>query len=409
MRSCGIQVVACVVCFSAVLPAQDKTVLVNVRDLGAVGDGQTDDTKAIQQAIDRVAGTGGKVLLPASRQPYMIRDALTIKASNIELYGPGATIKMADHAIDGKVVDCIQVVGTEKNVIHDVVIRGLVVDANYWEQKNSYNPRGIDTDWATRVLIDRVTIHRAFVGLTFGMGVTHSEARDCLITQWHNDAYDASGDGRSGSCHHIRFVRCRAINSPNQADGGLSGNRDDAWELEDGCFDVDLIDCVVENAGGTGFGVRNHASTERVDTRNIRFVRCRADGLKSRGFYVRGGTDRVTVTNITLEGCQSDSRCTFYQGAQGIRFQGGNFTGPVLIGMASDSQASRDLQDAPAQNVLMKGTHFDVLKINLQAGFQGKLRYLPRVQGDQVQVRKQLEVFGRREQLQLRDSQWPKP
>ncbi|MEO2023943.1 MAG: glycosyl hydrolase family 28-related protein [Pirellulaceae bacterium] len=409
MGYCGIQTFACLVCLAAVAPGAQAATVVNVRDLGAVGDGRTDDTKAIQRAIDQVAKTGGRVLLPPSRHAYMIHDALTIRASNTELYGPGATIKMADHAIDGKVIDCVEIVGTEKAVVRNVIIRGLTIDANYWQQENSYNPRGIDSDWATRVLIDKVTIQRAFVGLTFGMGVTHSEARDCLVTQWHNDGYDASGDGLSGSCHHIRFVRCRAVNSPNETDGGLAGSRDDAWELEDGCFDVELVDCVVENAGGTGFGVRNHASTKRVDTRNIRFLRCRATGLKSRGFYVRGGTDLVTVTNVMLENCQSDSRCTFYQGTQGIQIKGGKFTGPVLIGMAADNKLSRDLANAPAQTVTLEGVRFDVLKLNLQAGAQGKMRYLPIVRGKEVQVLKQLEVFGKRERLQLTDSQLPAP
>ena len=400
---------ACLACLAA--PGQDQQPVkeINVRDLGAVGDGQTDDTPAIQRAIDQLAKSGGRVVLPPSKKPYLIRTALTIQASNIELYGPGATIKMADHAIDGKVIDCVEIVGTEKKIIRNITIRGLTIDANYWEQKDSYNPRGIDSDWATKVLIDKVTIQRPFVGLTFGMGVTHSEARDCVITQWHNDAYDASGDGRSGSCHHIRFVRCQAIDSPNQRDGGLSGSRDDAWELEDGCFDVELVDCLVKNAGGTGFGVRNHSSPTRVDTRNLRFLRCRATGLKSRGFYVRGGTDLVTITNVTLVDCQSDSVCTFYQGAQGIQIKGGKFSGPVLLGMAADNPVSRDLANAPAQSVRLEGVEFAILKINLQPGTQGKLRYQPSVKGEKVQITKQLEVFGSREHLQLRDSQIPTP
>jgi len=115
------------------------------------------------------------------------------------------------------------------------------------------------------------------------------------------------------------------------------------------------------------------------------------------------------VTNVTLENCQSDSRCTFYQGTQGIQIKGGKFTGPVLIGMAADNKLSRDLANAPAQTVTFEGVQFDVLKLNLQAGAQGKMRYLPMVQGKEVQVLKQLEVFGKRERLQLTDSQLPAP
>ncbi len=36
----------------------------NVKDYGALGNGTTDDTAAIQSAIDAVAANGGKVLIP---------------------------------------------------------------------------------------------------------------------------------------------------------------------------------------------------------------------------------------------------------------------------------------------------------------------------------------------------------
>jgi polygalacturonase len=44
--------------------------VVNVKDKGAKGDGRTDDTEAIQAAIDDVAGTGGTVLVPGGT--YMV-------------------------------------------------------------------------------------------------------------------------------------------------------------------------------------------------------------------------------------------------------------------------------------------------------------------------------------------------
>jgi polygalacturonase len=44
--------------------APTSSPLVNVKGMGAKGDGGTDDTAAIQVAIDEVAGTGGTVLVP---------------------------------------------------------------------------------------------------------------------------------------------------------------------------------------------------------------------------------------------------------------------------------------------------------------------------------------------------------
>ena len=50
--------------------APTSPLVVNVKDKGAKGDGRTDDTEAIQAAIDDVGGTGGTVLVPGGT--YMV-------------------------------------------------------------------------------------------------------------------------------------------------------------------------------------------------------------------------------------------------------------------------------------------------------------------------------------------------
>jgi Pectate lyase superfamily protein len=57
----------------------------NVKDHGAKGDGNTDDTKAIQAAI--AATTGGAVYLPAGR--YKITDFISIRKAGVVLRGAG--------------------------------------------------------------------------------------------------------------------------------------------------------------------------------------------------------------------------------------------------------------------------------------------------------------------------------
>ena len=62
---------------------------VSVLDFGAVGDGVTDDTAAIQKAIDAVAVGGGTVLFPAGRT-YIVAGSLSVlQKSSVCLVGQG--------------------------------------------------------------------------------------------------------------------------------------------------------------------------------------------------------------------------------------------------------------------------------------------------------------------------------
>jgi hypothetical protein len=64
------------------------SLVLNVRDYGAAGDGVADDTAEIQAAIDAAeAAGGGLVFMP--KGTYLISSALTIQAANVRLEGAG--------------------------------------------------------------------------------------------------------------------------------------------------------------------------------------------------------------------------------------------------------------------------------------------------------------------------------
>src|SRR3954453_23550646 len=71
--------------------------VINVLDFGALGDGSTSDTAAIQQAIDSSVPNGDIVFLPPGT--YLVTGTLTLP-SNVELRGSGAgrtILKVADN------------------------------------------------------------------------------------------------------------------------------------------------------------------------------------------------------------------------------------------------------------------------------------------------------------------------
>jgi len=74
--------------------------VVNVKDKGAKGDGRTEDTKAIQKAIDEVAGTGGTVYVPPGT--YMVRatgsKTLALRSKMTLKLADGATLKVIPNA-----------------------------------------------------------------------------------------------------------------------------------------------------------------------------------------------------------------------------------------------------------------------------------------------------------------------
>jgi hypothetical protein len=93
---------------------------VSVKDFGAVGDGVTDDTDAIQAAID----AGGNIMLPVGT--YKITSALTISGSNLVISGYGATLHMVGNTGSFEEYDCYAIVFNGSTATQEnIVIEGL--------------------------------------------------------------------------------------------------------------------------------------------------------------------------------------------------------------------------------------------------------------------------------------------
>lgn len=97
----------------------DKFGIISVKSYGAVGDGVTDDTDAIQNALDAVNNIGGGIVeFPYGT--YIVSAALTLY-DNATLRGFNATIQLYAES------NTSVISATDKN---DITISGLVIDAN---------------------------------------------------------------------------------------------------------------------------------------------------------------------------------------------------------------------------------------------------------------------------------------
>jgi hypothetical protein len=84
---------------------------VNVKDFGAVGDGVSDDTAAIQTAIQNVSTKTIRVLFfPAGT--YLVSEPLTISGSNWTIYGEGASVSVIKTTANDNIITLDRTAGT---------------------------------------------------------------------------------------------------------------------------------------------------------------------------------------------------------------------------------------------------------------------------------------------------------
>ncbi len=89
----------------------EKNFQVNVRDFGAVGDGETDDSGAFIDAIKAIPGTGGVLFIPQG--DYLVRKKISIN-KGVLLRGESFDRSRLFFDLDGRKENCIEFVKYER-------------------------------------------------------------------------------------------------------------------------------------------------------------------------------------------------------------------------------------------------------------------------------------------------------
>lgn len=194
----------------------------NVQNFGAKGDGITDDTAAIQRAIDAAAAAGGgQVYVPTGT--YIVSggvepsDGCLMLKSNVYLYGDGmgaTTVKVADGS-DTKITGVIRSAYGEET--HDFGVSKLTIDGNRDNTTgkidgwfNGYIPGQAGYD--SNVTLDSVEIkdcsgygfdpHEQTVNMVIKNSVSHGNGLDGFVADFlsnstfeNNVAYDNDRHG----------------------------------------------------------------------------------------------------------------------------------------------------------------------------------------------------------------------
>lgn len=273
--------------------------IVNVKDYGAVGNGTTDDTTAVQAAINAAVLAGGHVFVPAGT--YIIKN-VELFAGNV-LQGAGRALtklKLAPgltgsdfltdrsgHPFSGFTVlySSYPSGGYNGNQPLDgIAICDLTVDGNYSTQTATYQGWGIYLNGITRARIENVITQNC---LSHGWTLKESTFSEVRGVDSISNGHSTGGGGGDGGvllsrCSDNLVIGCRSVSN---ASGGFEDEgRNGAYNPVNRNARNRWVDCLSKDNGDNGWDA------------------IFADGLEVRNLTVVGGSTSVNSAAIQLLG-----------------------------------------------------------------------------------------------------------
>lgn len=169
---------------------------VSVKDFGAVGDGTTDDTVAVQAASDRVkVRTGGWVYFPVGT--YKITSGLTVDTVGVCWRGAGRKSILKNFSTSASAVT----VNVGSAIDSKIVVRDLAITAN-----TTSSGAAITVTNGNRIKVESVAVglHRSGI---VASAVTEAQVRDCTVESTDDNAaaigINVGTRGRIDNCNVI--------------------------------------------------------------------------------------------------------------------------------------------------------------------------------------------------------------
>lgn len=223
-----------------------KGPVVDVRAFGAKGDGVTDDTAAIQSAIN--------YCLTTHRELHLTADTYNVSSSTLIIDGH-------DLVIDGCGATLINGYNSGfrlSNNSHDIVIKNIRSNVNYeLESHNLYYHIGTgapdnlnDKFGIYNVKIDNVSFNGGVFGIALNM-VKNVIIKNCTFNNITYPKWTAGGYGvLMQSSLNIKIVNCQFIAGSKSRHGVyVSIYPDDAKTDNFRCENVSIVDCLFDNSG----------------------------------------------------------------------------------------------------------------------------------------------------------------
>lgn len=154
----------------------------DVTSYGAKGDGTTDDSTAIQSALDALKTTGGIIFFP--KGTYKVSSAVYFYSNQTLLFENGAVIKAGVSGQTHMMASHVDTSMTAYNGTHDVVIKGATFDGSSFNS----NTLPLGMAHAKNILIDSCSFINVY-GLSHNIEINSScyvRIKNCYFTRGGN-------------------------------------------------------------------------------------------------------------------------------------------------------------------------------------------------------------------------------
>jgi polygalacturonase len=292
----------------------------NVRDYGAIGDGQTLDTHAIQAAIDACSTKGGgTVFLPAGQY---LTGSLFLR-NNTSLYLDSGAVMLGsenpnDYPIvhsrwEGKHQDTYAPLITGQNINNVSIIGRGTIDgrgAVWWKAKNDGRlahprPRLISFSHSTNILVEGIT---AINSPSWTINPVHCQNVNVRGVTIINPADSPNTDGiNPDSCRLVRISDCY-ISVGDDCITLKSGTEHEHPDRHAPCRDITITNCTLERGhGGVVIGSEMSGGVKNVVISNCVFIGTDR-GIRIKSRRGRGGViEDIRVSNLIMD----DVLCPF--------------------------------------------------------------------------------------------------
>lgn len=263
---------------------QGSAAVFNVRDLGARGDGATDDTAALQRAFSAAGAVGGTVLLPPGTYPFSA--TLGIRGDRTELVGLGGSRLVATTLLD-RLLD--------SNSFSHLRFQGLTIEGTGVQAVGGRGTIHLDGGSIHCVVTDCRILNAP------GTAIVDDGSRNTLM----GNVVDGTGEHGiySAGCAHSVYHQ-NHLRNVGRVPGTTLGCHGVSLAGSESCT---VADNTIENADGVGIALRDGT---RHCTVRVNAIRAGSD----RHIALGTASDCTIVGNVMLE---------VASGADAVRIDGG--------------------------------------------------------------------------------------